>query len=299
MRASGVIRRYWAALRALLVLTAVLGIGYPLVIWLVAQLPGLHARAEGSLVADAAGRPVASALIGQAFTDTEGLPLPQYLQSRPSVAGLGYDALASGASNLGPENVVDQPTAPSLLTQICTRSVAVAVAEGLGPGAGARPFCTAEGRGAVLAVYGSRDRGGVIAHPVRVVSVNEPCGLGATFVTSYRGVPVECARPGESYAAGQIVPIRGSAAAHPRVPADAVTASGSGLDPDISPAYADLQADRIARARGLSVDQVRAVIRNHQSGRLFGFLGAPRVNVVAVNLELDDRHPVAGCCSGG
>lgn len=300
MRVSGVIRRYWAALRALLVLTAVLGIGYPLVIWLVAQLPGLHGRAEGSLVTDATGRPVASALIGQAFTDTAGLPLPQYLQSRPSAAGLGYDALASGASNLGPENIVDQPTAPSLLTQICTRSAAVAQAEGLEPGSGARPFCTTGGRGAVLAVYGGRDGSGTIAHPVRVVSVNEPCGSGgATFITSYRGVRVECARPGETYAAGQIVPIRGSAAAHPRVPADAVTAGGSGLDPDISPAYADLQVDRIARARGVSAEQVRAVIRSHQSGRLLGFLGEPRVNVVAVNLELDHTHPVAGCCSEG
>ncbi|MEB3031572.1 potassium-transporting ATPase subunit C [[Mycobacterium] nativiensis] len=300
MRFANVMRRYWAALRALLVMTVVLGVGYPVFVWLVAQIPGLHGRAEGSLITDAAGRPVASALIGQSFTDTAGRPLPQYFQSRPSLAGLGYDSLASGASNLGPESIVDMPDQPSLLTQICGRSVAVAKAEGLAAGAGTRPFCTDRGRGAVLAVFGPRDRSGTVARPARVVSVNEPCGTGSEpFMTSYHGVRVECARPGEDYSAGQIVPIRGTAAEHPRVPADAVTASGSGLDPDISPDYAELQVDRVAEARRISADQVRAVIRAHQSGRLLGFLGESRVNVVAVNLELDHRHPVARCCSDG
>lgn len=299
MRFVGLIRGHWAALRALLVLTVVLGVGYPMVIWLVAQLPGLNTRAEGSLVA-VGGRPVASALIGQSFTDDAGRPLPQYLQGRPSAAGLGYDGLASGGSNLGPESIVDRPDQPSLLTQICGRSAAVAQLEGLDADAGARPFCTATGRAAVLAVFGPRDRSGTVAHPVRVVSVNEPCGTaGEPFLADYRGVRVECARPGEDYSAGRIVPIRGAAAGNARIPADAVTASGSGLDPDISPAYADLQADRIAKVRGIGADQVRAVIRAHRSGRLLGFLGEPRVNVVAVNLELDRTHPVPGCCSDG
>ncbi|MEB3021264.1 potassium-transporting ATPase subunit C [[Mycobacterium] crassicus] len=300
MRLAGMMRSHWAALRALLVLTAVLGVGYPVFIWLVAQIPGLHGRAEGSLVTDAAGRPVASALIGQSFTDTAGRPLPQYLQSRPSLAGLGYDALASGASNLGPESIVDRPDRPSLLTGVCARSAAVAKIEGLDATAASRSFCTASGRGAVLAVFGPRDRSGTVARPTRVVSVNEPCVTGSEpFVSSYHGVRVECAQPGEDYSAGRIVPIRGAAAAHPLVPADAVTASGSGLDPDISPAYAELQVDRVAKARRIGADQVRAVIRAHQSGRLLGFLGEPRVNVVAVNLELDSEHPVPGCCSGG
>lgn len=221
-----------AALRALLVFTVVLGIGYPLFVWLVAQIPGLHARAEGSLITDPAGRPVASALIGQAFTDTAGRPLPQSFQGRPSEAGIGYDALASGASNLGPESIVDMPDQPSLLTQVCTRSVDVAKTEGLDVRASARPFCTAGGRGAVLAVFGPRGPSGTVARPTRVVSVNEPCATESElFVSRYHGVRVECARPGEDYSAGQIVPIRGAAAEHPRVPADAVTASGSGLTP--------------------------------------------------------------------
>lgn len=300
MRFAGLVRGHWAALRALLVLTVVLGIGYPMFVWLVAQIPGLHQRAEGSLVADAGGRPVASALIGQSFTDSAGRPLPQYFQSRPSKAGIGYDALASGASNLGPESIVDMPDRPSLLTEVCTRSMTVAKTEGLDATAASRPFCTATGRGAVLAVFGPRGPSGTVAHPTRVVSVNEPCAPGSEpFVFGYHGVRVECARPGQDYSAGQIVPIRGAAGEHPRVPADAVTASGSGLDPDISPAYAELQVDRVAKARGIPAEQVRAAVRAHQGGRLLGFLGEARVNVVAVNLELDHEHPVPGCCSDG
>ena len=300
MRFAGLVRGHWVALRALLVMTVVLGVGYPVLLWLVAQIPGLHARADGSLITDTAGRPVASALIGQSFTDTAGRPLPQYFQGRPSKAGIGYDALASGASNLGPESIVDLPAAPSLLTQVCARSVAVAKTEGLDAGAASRPFCTASGRGAVLAVFGPRGPSGTVAHPTRLVSINEPCATGSQpFVAGYHGVRVECARPGEDYSAGQIVPIRGAAAKQPRVPADAVTASGSGLDPDISPAYAELQVDRVAKARGMRPEQVRAVVRAHQSGRLLGFLGEPRVNVVAVNLELDHEHAVPGCCSDG
>ncbi|CAN7422483.1 potassium-transporting ATPase subunit KdpC [Caulobacter sp. LjRoot300] len=73
------------------------------------------------------------------------------------------------------------------------------------------------------------------------------------------------------------------------IPADAVTTSGSGLDPDISPEYARFQAPRVARARGVSVAAVRAVVDGQVQGRLFGFVGQPRVNVLAVNRALDAR----------
>ncbi len=73
------------------------------------------------------------------------------------------------------------------------------------------------------------------------------------------------------------------------IPADAVTTSGSGLDPEISPEYARFQAPRIAKARGVQVEQVRAVIDDHVQDRLWGFVGQPRVNVLAVNQALDAR----------
>ena len=114
MRFSNLLRQHWAALRALLVLTVITGIAYPLVVWGIALLPGLHAKAEGSIVT-ASGKPVGSKLIGQSFTDKDGNPLPQYFQSRPSAAGAGYDPLASSASNLGPESVVDTPADPTKL----------------------------------------------------------------------------------------------------------------------------------------------------------------------------------------
>jgi len=71
------------------------------------------------------------------------------------------------------------------------------------------------------------------------------------------------------------------------VPVDLVTASGSGLDPDISPAAANYQAGRVARARGLSLQEVDALIVRFTSGRFLGVLGDPRVNVVQLNLALD------------
>ncbi|BBZ71619.1 potassium-transporting ATPase subunit C [Mycobacterium paraseoulense] len=290
MSFSSFVRMHWAAFRALLVLTVVTGVAYPVFIWLVAQIPGLQDKADGSILT-ANGKPTGSRLIGQLFTDSNGNPLPQYFQSRPSAAGNGYDPLSSGASNLGPESVVDAPGKPSLLTQVCRRSLAVGQLEGVD---GARPFCTGGGVGAVLSVIGPRDARGNVVHPTRVVSVNEPCqATPAPFLSLYEGVRVECAKDGEDYTLGQIVPIRGAAPADPAVPADAVTASASGLDPNISPAYADLQVARVAKARHVSVDQIREVLARNRSSRTLGFFGEPCVNVLQLNLQLDHTYPVS------
>lgn len=77
------------------------------------------------------------------------------------------------------------------------------------------------------------------------------------------------------------------------IPADAVTASGSGLDPDISPANAFMQVDRIARARGVEPRLVREIVEAQVIGRTFGVLGQPRINVLKANLALDARYPLA------
>ncbi|WP_326640599.1 potassium-transporting ATPase subunit C [Streptosporangium sp. NBC_01755] len=277
------LRQHLAALRALLALTLLTGALYPLVVTGIAQV-AFNGGANGSLV-EKDGRDVGSAIVGQNFTDAGGRPVGRYFQSRPSVAGDGYDMLSTAGSNLGPEDIVDVLPVPgagggegrrSLLTQVCARSKAVGELEGV---SGARPYCTPDGVGAVLKVFPA------VGTPTRAVSVNQACPT-PPFVAEYRGVRVECGRPGEDYAVGRTVPVRGTTALAV-VPADAVTASGSGLDPDISVAYAELQAARVARERGVPVARVRQLIAENTTGRSLGFMGEPAVNVLALNLALD------------
>jgi K+-transporting ATPase ATPase C chain len=191
------IPHYWVALRAMLVLTAVLGVGYPLVITGVGQL-ALPAQANGS-TETVGGDVVGSALIGQSFSDADGNPLPEWFQPRPSAAGDGYDAGASSGSNYGPENA-------DLITAIEERKAQIA---------------------------------------------------------EFNGVDPE------------------------EIPADAVTASASGLDPHISPEYALLQVDRIAAERDLTTDEVRALVESQIQARDLGYLGEPTVNVLQLNIALE------------
>jgi potassium-transporting ATPase KdpC subunit len=170
------------------------GLVYPLVVTGIAQL-AFGPKADGLLVVRD-GKTVGSSLVGQSF---EG---PQYFHPRPSAAGDGYDAMASGASNLGPSN-------PALLGAVARRMDEYRQANGLG--------------------------------------------------------------------------------ADERVPVDAITASGSGLDPHISPVNARLQARRVAEARGVSLVRVLRLVDETTEGRALGILGDPGVNVLELNLALDER----------
>ena len=290
-RLPSVVRQHLAALRVLLVLTVLTGIAYPLVMVGIAQLPGLRHQADGSLVENASGQVVGSSELGQLFTDAKGSPIAKYFQPRPSAAGDGYDPTSTSASNLGPESMVDTFGDPatkdvdeskqSLLTQVCARSKAVGDLEGVD---GRRPYCTANGVGAVLSVFRTAGTTGDIT---KVVSINEECPA-TPFVATYEGVKVECANYGADYSAGVLVPIRGPGKGTDNpVPPDAVTASASGLDPDISPAYAYLQVNRVAKARGLDPAAVQALVKSHVNGRALGFMGEPTVNVLDLNRALD------------
>jgi K+-transporting ATPase ATPase C chain len=206
-------RLLWAGLRALLVLTVVCGVLYPLAVTGVAQGVFPH-RANGSEIS-ANGKVVGSELIGQRYDlplkkgQETAAPDLKWFQPRPS-NGLGtnsvntqYKLVLSGATNRSGDN-------KELIDRVRTAKAAV-VKDNSVPG-----------------------------HPVS---------------------------PSD-------------------VPADAVTSSGSGLDPAISPAYAQLQVRRVAERNHLSVDQVEKLVERHTDGRILGFVGEPRVNVLQLNIAL-------------
>jgi K+-transporting ATPase ATPase C chain len=273
------------ALTLFAALSLITGLAYPLLVTGIAKLVFPH-QAAGSLVLKD-GKAVGSALIGQSFTDSGGQALPQYFQSRPSAAGDGYDPLSTSASNLGPEDIVDtlstdeETASQSLLTQVCSRSLAVGELEGVD---GSRPYCTSDGVGAVLGVWRADGATGRIT---RVVSLNQ-AAPARPFVREYEGVEVEPAAPDTVYSGYVATPVRGDAPDHPAVPADAVTASASGLDPQISVAYADLQVARVARERGMDTAAVKKLIGEYTDGRALGFIGEPGVDVLELNLALDE-----------
>jgi potassium-transporting ATPase KdpC subunit len=248
-------RQLVTALIVVVVMTVALGLVYPLVITGVAQV-AFHSKANDSLV-KVNGKVVGSSLLGQNFADKDGNPLPQYFQPRPSAAGDGYDAMSSSASNLGPSN-------PNLIGNI----------PGVGISDQTNPYATA-------------------ADPYCVpVQATDKAG---NDVTDAQGNPVyEKNKDGSYVCDTNTVPERAMAyrqlnglAANAKVPVDAVTASGSGLDPDISIANADLQAARVAQARHLPLDQVMSLIKAHTDGRSLGFLGEKAVNVLELNIALD------------
>ena len=172
-----------------IVTTVLLGLGYPLFVTGIAGVIFPH-QAAGSLILKD-GQVIGSELLAQSFTSD------RYFHPRPSAAGNGYDATASGGSNLAQSSktLVDR-------------------------------------------IQGSIDK-------------------------------LAAENPGKP------------------VPIDMVTTSASGLDPDITPDAAFFQAPRVAKARGIAEDRIRQLIEQHITVRQLGLLGEPRVNVLALNLDLD------------
>ncbi len=212
-----------AGLRALLALTVLCGLVYPLAVTGVAQVV-FKDKADGSLV-ERDGRVVGSSLLGQAFT------AERYFHTRPSAAG----AAAAGAF----VDVIDDAGNPTGKTEAADPADLTLVASGasnLGP------------------------------------TNEELLDTVAERVQAYR--KTNRLREGTP------------------VPVDAVTASGSGLDPHISIANARLQGRRVAAARAMDLAEVRRLIDAHTTGQALGFLGEKAVNVLELNLDLDQRAPV-------
>ncbi|MGE5360911.1 MAG: potassium-transporting ATPase subunit C [Bacteroidales bacterium] len=197
------------------------------------------------------GQVVGSRLIGQTFTK------PEYFHPRPSAAGAGYDPTATGGTNLGPTS--------AKLFNGTTKADDKTKSE-------------------VMDFDGIKDR------VVHYCLDND--------------LPYESSAPLDGFrdAQGHLDDGRLIKAfnddktplvfrAKAPIPADAVTTSASGVDPEISPENAAIQVARVARARGVAPDQVRAVVTRHTEGRTFGFLGEPRVNVLMLNIALDRELP--------
>jgi len=267
-------RQLLPAVMVLAALALLTGIVYPLAVWGIGQA-AFNYRANGSFITNN-GKVVGSALIGQNFLDAKGNPLPQYFQPRPSASGAnGYDPAgvtcpptstscgASGATNFGPGdprlvgfipglNTVDLNGNPSKRNVFATPS---------------DPYCV------------PTDKSG---NPVTSPSAGQKYAKNpdGTYVCDSNTVPERAA----SYRQLNNLP------PHQAVPVDAVTASNSGLDPDISVANAHDQAPRVAAARQLPLRQVNDLITAHTNGRQLGFLGETTVNVVDLNLALDRLH---------
>lgn len=205
------IKQLRPAVMSVLVLAVLTGLIFPAVITFLSQL-AFPAQAKGSLI-ERNGRVVGSTLIGQNFTS------PKYFHPRPSAAGSGYDATASGGTNLG-------PTSDKFFNGVHKK--------------------TADGKDDPSNFDGVKD-----------------------VAAAYRK--------------------ENNLTSSTRLPADAVTRSASGLDPQISPANAELQIARVAKARNVSEETVKQLVAQNTQNRQLGVLGEPTVNVLQLNMALDTR----------
>jgi K+-transporting ATPase ATPase C chain len=252
-------RQALTAVLLLAVLAVITGLAYPAVAWGVGQV-AFNKQVNGSFVTRD-GQVVGSHLIGQNFSDAKGNPLPQYFQPRPSDTYTApYNAAGSAASNLGPGdprlvgfipgfNSVGLDGSPSKTNPFATR---------------VDPYCVPTDASGVPVIEPSAGQKYAKTKTGTYVCYDQTVYERALAYRALNGIPRSV-----------------------KIPSDAVTASGSGLDPDISVANALLQAPRVATARHLPLPKVLALIRRYTSARTLGVLGETTVNVLDLNLALD------------
>ena len=258
-------RQILPSILVVLVFTVIFGAAYPLVVTGIAQA-FFKNKADGQLISSN-GKLVGSKLIGQAFVDSNGNPIPKYFQSRPSAASgasgktsNGYDATLSSGSNYGPSNPLLVGFIPGFNTVDLN-----------GNSSKTNPFATKD------------DPYCVPMDKKTMMPVTSPSS-GEQFLKKNGAYVCDSNTVPERVSAYQQL---NGLSSSTQVPVDAVTASGSGLDPDISIANARLQAQRVATARGLPLSKVEALINQYTTGRDLGFLGEKAVNVLELNLALD------------
>ncbi len=241
-----------------LALSVILGLVYPFTVWAIGQVTFKH-QVDGSFIKKS-GQVVGSSLIAQTFLDKDGNPLPQYFQPRPSAAN--YNAAASVASNLGPGDQRLVGYIPGLNT----------------PDPKVNPYATPTDPYCVPVQATDKDGNDVTDKDGNPVYEKNKDG---TYVCDPNTIPQRML----AYEQFNNVP------AGTKIPVDAVTAGFSGLDPDISPANALLQAPRVAKARNLPLATVVALIKQHTNNPQWGFLGEKTVNVLDLNIALDKLGP--------
>jgi potassium-transporting ATPase KdpC subunit len=275
----------WASIGVTLVLGIICCAIYPFLIWGISQAVfpiqanGSLLKKDGSFTTDDT-QAVGSALIGQSFS------LPQYFHPRPSAAGGGYDPTSSGGSQLGPlsDKLINGVTTPAT-TQPTTQPESLSY-----DGVRLRTLHYASDNGLSFKLYNQRADGTGDKTEVPIKQFEDAQGnlIDVKLVDAFPHPPSDT--PDRIVlTAGEFFDSQGNQVL---IPGDAVTASGSGLDPHISPANAELQINRIASARHISADQTRALVKQYTDGPDLGILGDPGVNVLRLNLALDAKYPV-------
>ncbi len=266
----------WASIAVTIVLGIICCGIYPFLIWGIGQA-AFKWQADGSLL-DKYGnhttddtQAVGSALIGQSFSAA------QYFQPRPSAAGAGYDATSSGGTNLGPlsDKLINGNNTPAT-TQPTTQP------EQLGyDGVRFRTINYAYTNGLSFKLYNVAADGTKTEVPLKNYQNKDGTLNQMAMVDAF---------PHNGVTAGLIAgDFKDASGNDVLIPGDAVTASGSGLDPHISPANAALQVNRVAAARKMSPDKVKELVAKYTDGPDLGFLGDPGVNVLRLNIALDNQ----------